>query len=342
LRAGAASGLNRAMKTILNSTVLSSTLVALVSVLAGCGDDDSAGGASCAQVCAKVEAAKCKNDPDCTSRCNDVKDSTPMGCAGSYNALATCYAGAKFTCDADEESVAKECSKQETAYAECRESGGKDDGDKDAGGGNSNGDNAGSGGKDNGGKGGSGGAGTGNAGAGTSGNGGTAGTGSGDSCSGVMPNDECGQCLKGSCCDDLLACHDDSDCLMLTDCVGNCSDSSCIQTCADSVSSSAVDLYNTFIDCASNSCESECSDGSSSGSDAGTSGGDADVGQPNDGNGGHPSGTTPTNCLPVSSGITGYCDEVKYKVIYDCPDGAPYDDCELNKIDSSGIYCCGH
>lgn len=333
------------MKSIFKSVVFGSTLIALASVLAGCGDDDSeGGGASCAQVCAKVEAAKCKKDPDCMDTCSNVKDQTPMGCTKSYNALASCYAGAKFTCDKDEQSVAEECSKQEVAYNECLQSGGKDDGDKDAGGDTSDaGDNGGSGGKSNGGKAGSGGT-SGNSGSGASGSGGTsggAGT-SGDACSGVMVDGKCGQCLADSCCDELIACQHDNDCLTLTDCVGNCNDDSCVQTCADSASSSSVDLYNTFIDCASGSCESECSDGASmGGADAGTSS-DADIGAPNDGNGGHPSATTPTNCLPVSEGVTGYCEEVKYKVIYDCPDGAPYDDCELNKINSSGIYCCGH
>jgi hypothetical protein len=314
------------MKSIFNSFVFASTLVALAAGLAGCGDDDDTG-ASCAQVCAKVEAAKCKNDPDCMDTCSSVKDKTPMGCSKSYDALASCYAGAKFTCDADEESVAKECSKQESAYAECLQSGGKDDSDKDAGGADD------SGGKANGGKGGSGGDATGSSDAGTAGNGG-AGSG-GNACSSVTVEGKCGQCLQDSCCDGLIACQNDSDCATLTQCVGDCSDDSCVQTCADSASSSAVDLYNTFIDCASNKCKSDCSDGMSGG-------GDSDVGAPNDGNGGHPSATTPTDCLPVSDGVTGYCEEVKYKVIYDCPNGAPFDDCELNKVDASGIYCCGH
>lgn len=331
------------MKSIFNSIVFGSTLVVSVAVLAGCGDDDTeGGGASCAQVCAKVEAAKCKKDPDCMKTCSNVKDQTPMGCTKSYNALASCYAGAKFTCDDDEQSVAKECSKQETAYSECLQSGGKDDGDKDAGGGSDNGGSGG--GKDDGGKAGSSGA-TGNSGAGASGKGGTSGGAgaSGDNaCNGAMADSKCGQCLQDSCCDDLLACQHDNDCLTLTDCVGNCSDDSCVQSCADSASSSSVDLYNTFIDCATGHCDAECSDGSSvGGSDAGTSS-DADVGAPNDGNTGHASKTTPSNCLEVPSDVSGYCEEVKYKVIYDCPDGAPYDDCELNKINSSGIYCCGH
>jgi hypothetical protein len=320
------------MKPICNLFVLGSTLGVLAAVLVGCGDDDSEGGASCAQVCAKVEAAKCKNDPDCMSTCNGYKDSTPMGCTDTYNALTRCYAGATFTCDNAKESVAKECSKQESAYAECVQSGGKDDG-KDAGGGRDDAGNV-----DNGG---SGGDTKGNPDAGMSGNGGTGATGGGTSCAGATVDGQCGQCIQGSCCDELLACQNDSDCLTLNECVGGCNDSSCAQTCANSASSNAVDLYNTFIDCATKQCESECTDGTMSSADAGVSGGDADVGAPNDGNGGHPSATTPTNCLPISTGVTGYCEEVKYKVIYDCPDGAPYDDCELNKVDASGIYCCG-
>jgi hypothetical protein len=331
------------MKSFFKSVVFGSTLVALA-VLAGCGDDDSeGGGASCAQVCVKVEAAKCDNDPDCMDTCNGIKDATPMGCRSTYNALTSCYATAKFTCDGDKESVTKDCAKQETAYAECRQSGGKDDGDKDAGAGddNGNGGSSGSGGKDDGSNGGTGGDATGNTDAGASGSGGTGGSsgGDGNACSGATVEGDCGKCLQTSCCDDLLACQNDSDCLTLTDCVGNCSDDGCVQTCADSASSSSVDLYNTFIDCASNSCESECSDGSSGGD---SMSGGSDVGAPNDGDGGHASSTTPTDCLEVPSDVTGYCEEVKYKVIYDCPNGAPYDDCELNKVDASGIYCCGH
>ena len=305
-------GLNCPMKSTFSSTLSSATLAAFTAVLAGCGDDDAGGGATCVQVCAKVEAANCENDSDCMSTCNDVKDSTPMGCTGSYSALTNCYAGATFTCDADEESVAEGCGQQEIAYAECVQSGGEDDGNTDAGGGNEDDVNAGSGGDA-----------MGNAGAGAT-----------DSCSGLTVGGECGECLEGSCCDDLLACQDDSDCPTLTECVGNCSDSSCQQTCADASSSSAVDLYNAFIDCATRSCEAECSDGSTSGSE--------DVGAPNDGNGGHTPTMTPPDCLELPADTTGYCEEVTYKVIYDCPNGPPFDDCELNAIDASGIYCCGH
>jgi hypothetical protein len=289
-------------------------MVALAAVLAGCGDDDSGGGgASCAQVCAKVEAAECANDSDCMATCNSVKDSTPMGCTGSYSALTSCYAGATFTCDADEESVAEKCNAQEIAYAECVQSGGEDDATEDAGGGTDVGDNAGSGGDAM----------------------GNAGAGAPDGCSGLTVGGECGECLEGSCCDELLACQDDSDCPALTDCVSTCTDSDCQQACADASTSSAVDLYNAFIDCAAQNCEAECSDG-------GSSGGSEDVGEPNDGNGGHASTTTPTNCLELPADTTGYCEEVMYKVIYDCPDGPPYADCELNQIDAAGVYCCGH
>ena len=62
--------------------------------------------------------------------------------------------------------------------------------------------------------------------------------------------------------------------------------------------------------------------------DAGTADGGPDVGAPNDGNGGHGSATTPPDCLFIPTDITGYCGDVKYKVIYDCPNGAPYDDCD--------------
>lgn len=344
------------MKSFLNVIVFSSTLATVAAVLPGCGDDDDAG-ASCAQICPNIEAAKCENDPDCTSTCKKIKDTTPMGCTDVYNALSRCYLSAKFTCDKGKQSVAKECSEQESAYADCLAGGDKDGGAKDS-------DDAGDAGSHGGSTKGSGSGGKGSgsgvtmlmhllggmqaqdAGTGASRDGGSGdqgssgaggGTASGNDCSGATVEGACDQCILDACCADALACGNDADCVTLENCVGNCSDSDCVQGCANSSSSSAIDVYNTLITCATDHCKSACSEGT----DAGTGGG-SDVGAPNDGNTGHGSATTPPDCLYVPTDVSGYCGDLKYKVIYDCPNGAPYDDCEFNTMSSSGIYCCGH
>lgn len=359
------------MKSFLNVIVFGSTLAAAAAVLPGCGDDDDAG-VSCAQLCPNIMAAKCKNDPDCMETCNKVKDTTPMGCTDVYNALTRCYLSAKFTCDDDEQSVAKECSKQESAYAECLAGGGKDGGAKDASddagdksshGGSTKGSGSGTGTKGSGTGTGTKGTGSGvtmlmhllggmqaqdagvdasanggNSGSGGDGSGGTnGGTTSGNDCSGEMLEGACDKCIVASCCDDAVACGKDADCITLENCVAQCTDSTCVQGCADSSSSSAIDVYNTLITCATDHCQSACSDGTDTGT-AGT----GDVGAPNDGNTGHGSPTTPPDCLDVPSDVSGYCGDSKYKVIYDCPNGPPYDDCAFNTMSSSGIYCCGH
>jgi hypothetical protein len=338
-------------------------MAAAAAVLPGC-DDDADAGASCAQVCPNVMAAKCENDPDCMATCNKIKDSTPMGCTEVYNALTRCYVSAKFTCDDDKQSVAKDCSKQERAYAECLAGGGTDGGAKDssdAGDDESHGGGTkgtGTGGTKSSGSGmkGSGvtmlmhlggGTQTHDAGAGAGGNdgsggrsgnggGGSGGTTSGNDCSGEVVEGACDQCILAACCDEAVVCQNDADCITLEECVAQCSDSDCVQGCANSSSSSAIDVYNTLITCATEHCQSICSD------DAGTGAGGSDVGAPNDGNEGHASATTPPDCLEVPSDVTGYCGDLTYKVIYDCPDGPPYADCDLNTMSSSGVYCCGH
>jgi hypothetical protein len=351
------------MKSFRDVIVFGSTLAAVAAVLAGC-DDDAEAGASCAQICPNVMAAKCENDPDCMATCNKVKDSTPMGCTDVYNALTRCYAGAKFTCDGDEQSVAKECSQQERAYAECLTGGGKDGGAKDTSDAGDDGSHGGST-KGTGGTKGSGsgmkgsgvtmlmhlsggtqthdagaGAGSdgGSGGSSNQGGGGSGGTTSGNDCSGETVEGACDQCILAACCDEAVACANDADCVALEDCVAQCSDADCVQACADASSSSAIDVYNTLITCATDHCQSVCSEGT----DAGPGAGGSDVGAPNDGNTGHGSATTPPNCLYVPPDVTGYCGDSKYKVIYDCPAGPPYDDCAFNTMNSSGIYCCGH
>lgn len=299
----------------------------LVTVVGGCGSDSGGGaGASCASVCAKVEAAHCANDPDCMSQCADAKNATPSRCTSQYDALAKCFSGAKFTCDDNEQSVATACSAKQDAWESCMNGGGEPD--------------AGAGGSGSGGKG------SGNDG---SGGNGTASGGAGSSvmCDGTVWSKPCDVCIATSCCDKLTACRSDADCLRLGACVSACPEDSCAQSCADQATQAAVDLYNESISCANDNCTTECSGdepgtGGSRGSGGSTGSGKSGIGAPNDGNEGFASTTTPTDCLPVPSDVTGYCGDVKYKVIYDCPNGAPYTDCVLNTMDSSGIYCCGH
>ncbi len=305
------------------------SIYALVTAVGACGSDSGGGGASCASVCAKVEAAHCANDPDCMSQCADAKNATPSHCNDRYDALAKCFSTAKFTCDDNGQSVATACASRQDAWESCING---DEPDAGAGG-------SGSGGKGNGNSG------SGNTG---SGNAGSGGAGSSVTCDGTVWSKPCDVCIATSCCDLLTACRHDTDCLSLSACVTACTDDGCVQTCADNASQATVDQYNESITCASDHCTSECSDGpagsggSSSGSSGSSGSGNSGIGAPNDGNEGVASPTTPPDCLPVPSDVSGYCGDVKYKVIYDCPDGPPYKDCVLNTMDSSGIYCCGH
>src|SRR5262249_34364226 len=103
------------------------SIYALVTVVGACGSDSGGGGASCASVCAKVEAAHCANDPDCMSQCADAKKATPSRCNSQYDALAKCFSTAKFTCDDNEQSVATACASKQDAWESCINSGGEPD-----------------------------------------------------------------------------------------------------------------------------------------------------------------------------------------------------------------------
>jgi hypothetical protein len=299
------------------------SVYAFVTALAGCGSDSGgSGGASCASVCERITAAHCANDPDCMSQCAAAKKATPAGCTASYDALAGCFSTATFTCDDNQQSVADACKSKEGAWQACIDGGSPDPGP---------------------GGGGSGGKGAGGNGAGGRGSGGSS---SGATCNGRTATTPCDACVARSCCDTLMACQADGDCLKLAGCVNGCSDDDCVQACADAAPQAAVDLYNESITCANDHCESECSGSAGSGGSTGTGGStgssQSGIGAPNDGNTGSGSPTTPADCLPIPTDVTGYCGDVKYKVIYDCPNGQPYSDCVFNTMDSSGIYCCGH
>lgn len=306
---------------------------AFVTNLSGCGSDSGGGAASCASVCSRVTAAHCANDPDCMTQCAEAKKETPSGCTSAYNALANCFSTATFTCDDQEQSEAKACSSQQDAWQSCIAN--DDSADAGAGGsgsGGKSGGDQGSGGKSS----------------------GSGGSGSSAMCNGKTATTPCDACLASSCCSELTACQGNDDCVTLAACVDDCGDDTCVQSCADAASQAAVDLYNASITCANDHCTSDCSGGdtgsggsSSSGGSSGSGGstggnGKSGVGAPNDGDTGFASPSTPPDCLDVPPDITGYCGDVKYKVIYDCPNGAPYSDCVMNTMDSSGIYCCGH
>jgi hypothetical protein len=294
------------------------SVLGFVTAMGACGSDSGGGGASCSSVCSKVTAAHCESDPDCMTQCARAKDATPAGCMASYDALARCFSTAAFTCDEDGKSVAAACESQQTAWENCVNEGPADSG--------------------------IGGAGSGGAGSGGKGSGGGS---SSATCNGQKATTPCDVCLARSCCTQLTACEGDQDCVTLASCVQNCADDACVQACGDTASQEAVDAYNASIDCLNAKCNSACSGDDPAGGTNGTGGmnggsGQSGIGAPGDGNTGFGSPTTPPNCLPVPSDVDGYCGDVKYKVIYDCPSGAPYKDCVYNTMDSSGIYCCGH
>jgi MYXO-CTERM domain-containing protein len=99
------------------------------------------------------------------------------------------------------------------------------------------------------------------------------GTGGGQDCNTCAQNAE-----NGACNAQAAACANDQNCLNLDNCLGNCTDQTCVNNCANQAGQTAVNELNAFDDCICNTacvtqCASQCGSGSSSsttGAGAGT------------------------------------------------------------------------
>jgi MYXO-CTERM domain-containing protein len=81
-----------------------------------------------------------------------------------------------------------------------------------------------------------------------------AGGGGGTDCNTCANNSESGACSAQA-----NACANDQNCLTLNDCLGGCSDQTCVQNCANTAGQTAVNELNAFDDCICNTaCVQEC------------------------------------------------------------------------------------
>lgn len=110
------------------------TVAALLtfSIVTGCGgdDDNKSGGASCATICKKINAASCPAESDCMSSCQEQINATPIGCKPKLDAMTSCFAHTSFTCDADGEAQPNGCTKEIDAWATCLQENGATPGEE--------------------------------------------------------------------------------------------------------------------------------------------------------------------------------------------------------------------
>ena len=81
---------------------------------------------------------------------------------------------------------------------------------------------------------------------------------------------------SGACASQAQACGSDQACLTLNQCLGNCTDQSCITGCESAAGQTAINQYNAFVTCVcQTACTSECAAdcGGSSSSSSSSSGG---------------------------------------------------------------------
>jgi hypothetical protein len=82
-----------------------------------------------------------------------------------------------------------------------------------------------------------------------------------NTCGGATATGECSLCLYASCCAQVEACAQNTDCVDgLFSCTDGCDsgDSSCLNQCASSYSSTTIDEYNDLVTCTNTSCPSSC------------------------------------------------------------------------------------
>lgn len=81
----------------------------------------SIGSASCADVCAKADAAKCAKDApgSCMTGCTNSATKTPPACATPWDAFLVCAAGAPWACSAQGAAEPTGCDAQLQAVQSC-------------------------------------------------------------------------------------------------------------------------------------------------------------------------------------------------------------------------------
>jgi hypothetical protein len=98
-------------------------LVVALTLGGACSSSSNSSGPDCAKICANMQAAHCANDdPNCPASCQMGVAQGP--CKGQADAVAACWSGATFTCDAFGTSEAKACQSQVDALSACLAGGG--------------------------------------------------------------------------------------------------------------------------------------------------------------------------------------------------------------------------
>lgn len=219
-------------------------MVSLMVVLASCSGDgggspaDSKAGTLCERICARSQAAKCKNDsPNCEAECENQIAMTPAGCKAEERAFAACAERSRFSCDAAGEAEAVSCAKQFDAYAACLQASAEPDTSDDE-----DDDDA-----------------TVDADAGQS-DAGPAQTdaAAGDRCSPQADDTACDLCLREHCCAEVATCE--GDCVAIFDCAVACDSEECVADCVTSASPAGRQGFLTVTSCTEQHCESACGD----------------------------------------------------------------------------------
>lgn len=249
-------------KTFVRNRDVLAMVTALFGLL-GCGGDDKPkdDGPSgrldsklCAKVCQRVVEAKCKDDDDedeCQSSCKELIDDAPKKCESDLEDYLTCAAKATFTCDADDEAVAKGCARQLAAVESCGEGPVADAGPvppsdaappvvpdasiipkpPDAGPVTTRPDS------------------------------GPTITNS-RMCPAASSPTACNTCYLSSCCDQFTACVNSTDCQAVLDCVSACNSDACESTCQQQ-HPAGYRLLDGLFQCTTNNCRTQCASSSS-------------------------------------------------------------------------------
>lgn len=204
---------------------------ALLTLAAGCGDEEKEGGASCEAICERIEAADCAlAAPSCLQTCQEDNEETPVACKAKLDALSGCFGRATFQCDADGYPEANGCKTELEAWLDCREREGDgpdpqqgDDLNQDADDDIDPGDQ-----------------------------------GEWLSCNPKAGADECDQCVGDSCCAEIEACG--ADCQALFSCIDSCTNDFCFEACAKAHPRS-VSALGALSECLEAECAVECNGG---------------------------------------------------------------------------------
>jgi hypothetical protein len=199
----------------------------LFSVLGvACGDDEGdSRGATCEQVCRRMEAPGCENAaPNCVEECEEEKLNTAVECQSEMDALTTCFAGATFQCDEHQIPMAKACESKLNRWLACagEEPLPVDDDEQQQ-------DDDGKPGQDT--------------------------DGEQNLCEAAPDDDACDTCLKGACCEETAECG--PDCQRIADCVQECPDDECVDTCVNDNLDGAYQ-FSVLATCMVQNCAGSC------------------------------------------------------------------------------------